>query len=89
MSKKTQQTMLKALGGTLAVCSAVAFAGSKKDNMIIPKKTMKNAVDKVADFVDTVTSMMYPRQPSRLRRLLLFFTPPGLTFSGASFIISA
>ncbi|MBO5494310.1 MAG: hypothetical protein J5964_01175 [Eubacterium sp.] len=58
MSKKTQSVMLKALGGTLAVCSAVALAGSKKSGMIIPKKTVKNAADKVVSFVDTVTSMM-------------------------------
>ncbi len=53
-----QSNMLKAIGGTLAVCSAAAFMGSKSTTGKSAKKAVKSAVDKMSDFVDTVTSMM-------------------------------
>lgn len=58
MNKKTKSTMLKAVGGTLAVASAAALASSKNTTAKSTKKAMKSAVDKMADFVDTVTAIM-------------------------------
>lgn len=58
MSKKTSANMMKAVGCTLAVCSAVAMMGASKTNTMSAKKAMKKTADKVMDFVDTVTSMM-------------------------------
>jgi len=58
MNKKTQSNMLKAIGVTLAVCSAAAFMGSKNTTAKTAKKAVKSAVDKMTDFVDTVTSVM-------------------------------
>lgn len=58
MSKKTQKNIMKAVGATFAVCSAVALIGSQKSSMSSTKKTMKKTADKVFDFMDTVTSVM-------------------------------
>ncbi|MBR2133304.1 MAG: hypothetical protein IJ851_01195 [Eubacterium sp.] len=58
MNKKTQSAMLKAAGATFAVCSAAAFMGSKSSAPKSAKKAVKTAVDKMADFAETVTSMM-------------------------------
>lgn len=58
MKSKSQQNLLKAMGATLAVCSAVAIMGSTKNNTSTAKKTMKKTADKVVNFVDTVSSFM-------------------------------
>lgn len=58
MNKKTSANVMRAMGATLAVCSAVAIMGASKSNSCTAKKTMKKTADKVADFVDTVTSFM-------------------------------
>ncbi len=58
MSKKTTANLMKAMGATLAVCSAVAIMGSTKTGSSQAKKTMKKTAGKVADFVDTVASFM-------------------------------
>ncbi|MCM1114852.1 MAG: hypothetical protein NC397_05075 [Clostridium sp.] len=57
MKKKTANTM-KAIGATLAVCSAVAMMGAAKSDSTSAKKTMKKTADKVVSFVDTVASFM-------------------------------
>lgn len=58
MNKKTSANVMRAMGATLAVCSAVAIMGASKSNSYTAKKTMKKTADKVVDFVDTVTSFM-------------------------------
>ena len=58
MNKKTSANVMRAMGATLAVCSAVAIMGASKSNSCTAKKTMKTTADKVVDFVDTVTSFM-------------------------------
>lgn len=58
MNKKTTANMMKAMGATLAVCSAVAIMGATKTGSNSAKKTMKKTVDKVANFVDSVASFM-------------------------------
>ena len=58
MTKKTTSNVMKAMGATLAVCSAVAIMGASKTNSSTAKKTMKKTVGKVADFVDSVASFM-------------------------------
>lgn len=58
MTKKSSSNVMKVMGATLAVCSAVAIMGSTKSNSCTAKKTMKKTVDKVADFVDSVASFM-------------------------------
>ncbi len=58
MSKKTTANTMRALGATLAVCSAVAMMGAAKTDTCSAKKTMKKATDKVINFVDTVSSIM-------------------------------
>ncbi|MDE5974027.1 MAG: hypothetical protein K2J41_00815 [Eubacterium sp.] len=57
MKKKTANTM-RALGATLAVCSAAAIIGASKTDNMSAKKTMKKTADKVVGFVDTVASLM-------------------------------
>ena len=57
MKKKTANTM-RALGATLAVCSAAAILGATKTDSMSAKKTMKKTADKVVGFVDTMASLM-------------------------------
>lgn len=58
MTKKGSSNMMKVMGATLAVCSAVAIVGASKSNSSQMKKTVKKTADKVMDFVDTVSAMM-------------------------------
>lgn len=60
MSMKTTKIMMKCIGGTLAICSAIAMAGSCATNSgsANTKKMMKKTVNKLSDIVDTVTSFM-------------------------------
>ena len=57
MKKKTANTM-RALGATLAVCSAAAIIGASKTDQMSAIKTMKKSGDWVVGFVDTVASLM-------------------------------
>lgn len=57
MKKKTANTM-RAIGATLAVCSAAAIIGASKTDHMSAKKTIKKTADKVVGFVDTVASLM-------------------------------
>ena len=57
MKKKTANTM-RAIGATLAVCSAAAIIGASKTDHMSAKKTKKKTADKVVGFVDTVASLM-------------------------------
>ncbi|MCM1285418.1 MAG: hypothetical protein NC213_01310 [Acetobacter sp.] len=56
--KKTSANIMKVMGATIAVCSAAALMTSTKSNSQTAKKAMQKTVDKVAGFVDTMTSMM-------------------------------
>ncbi|MGN0457557.1 MAG: hypothetical protein ACI4IL_01120 [Eubacterium sp.] len=59
MKQNTTRTIMKCMGATLAVCSAVAMAGSSKMmGSGTTKKTMKKTINKVADVVDTVAGML-------------------------------
>lgn len=58
MTKKTSSNVMKVMGATLAVCSAVAIMGAAKTDNCMAKKTLKKAADKVSGFVDTVASIM-------------------------------
>ncbi len=58
MNKKTTANIMKAMGATLAVCSAVAMIGGTKSTANQMKKSMKKTADKVVDFVDTMASIM-------------------------------
>lgn len=58
MKKKTAN-VIKSLGVVMAVGSVVAAAtASMGQNSGSAKKTMQKAVNKVSDFVDTVSAMM-------------------------------
>ena len=58
MKKKTAN-IIKGVGVAMAVGSAVAEASaSMGQNSKKKKKTMQKAVNKVSDFVDTVSSLM-------------------------------
>ena len=58
MKKKTAN-VIKSLGVVMAVGSVVAAASaSMGQNNVNTKKAMQKAVNRVSDFVDTVTSMM-------------------------------
>lgn len=59
MKKKTTQNMMRAVGATLAVCSAAAIIGSAKNTSNkSAKKTIMKTADKVVGFVDTMASFM-------------------------------
>ena len=59
MKKKTSANVMRIMGATLAVGSAVAMMGATKfDSNSAVKKTMKKTADKMVDFVDMVVSYM-------------------------------
>lgn len=58
MSCKTSKTVMKCVGATLAICSAMAvMGGCKATSSSSAKKSMKKTVNKLADIVDMVTDM--------------------------------
>lgn len=58
MSAKTTRALMKCVGATLAVCSAVAMVGGYQSNSHNAKKTMKKTANKFADIIDTVSDML-------------------------------
>ena len=58
MSAKTTRALMKCVGSTLAVCSAVAMVGGCQSNSHNAKKTMKKTANKFADIIDTVSDML-------------------------------
>ena len=60
MKMNTTKNIMKGVGATLAVCSAVTMmAGSRKmDSMNSTKKTIKKTASKITDVIDAVTSFM-------------------------------
>lgn len=60
MSNKKAMIIMKCVGGTLAICSALAMTGGMKacsmsGNM---KKMMKKTVNKMSDIVDAISSFI-------------------------------
>lgn len=58
MSAKTSKTLMKCVGATLAVCSAMAMVGGCQSSSSSAKKSMKKTVNKFADIIDTVSDML-------------------------------
>lgn len=58
MKVNTSKVIMKGVGVTLAVCSALAMASSTKPANPIAKKAVKKTVNKVADVVDAVSTFM-------------------------------
>ena len=58
MKTNTSKMIMKGVGATLAVCSALAMASSTKSNSVVARKAVKKTADKVADIVDSVASFM-------------------------------
>jgi len=58
MKINTTKNIMKGIGATLAVCSAVTMMASAKSGGTSAKKTMKKTVNKMADIVDAVSSFM-------------------------------
>ena len=50
--------IMKGVGATLAVCSALAMASSTKPSSMMAKKAVKKTANKVADVVDSISSFM-------------------------------
>jgi len=57
MKMNTTKNIMKGIGATLAVCSAVTMMAATKSNTGA-KKTMKKTATKIADVVDTFSSFM-------------------------------
>ena len=58
MKMNTTKNIMKGIGATLAVCSAVTMMASSKTGGATAKKAMKKTANKVADVVDTISSFM-------------------------------
>lgn len=60
MSNKKAMTIMKCVGGTLAICSALAMVGGTKTSGMSgsTKKMMKKTVNKMSDIVDTISAFM-------------------------------
>ena len=58
MKTNTSRNIMKGVGATLAVCSALAMMSSGKSSSMATKKVVKKTADKVADIVDTMASFM-------------------------------
>ncbi len=50
--------IMKGVGATLAVCSALAMASSTKPDSMFAKKAVKKTAKKMADVVDSISSFM-------------------------------
>ena len=58
MKTSTSKNIMKGVGATLAVCSALAMMSSSKGMNMGTKKAVKKTANKVADIVDTMSSFM-------------------------------
>lgn len=55
MSMKTAKIMMKCIGTTLAICSAMTMAGGCiGSKAMCTKKSMKKTINKLADIIDDV-----------------------------------
>lgn len=59
MNMKSAKIMMKCISGTLAICSAIAMAGScMGSSSCNTKKMVKKTANKITDIIDTVSSFM-------------------------------
>lgn len=58
MKISTTKMMMKAVGTTLAVCSAITMLEGTKMNSNNAKKVVKKTANRVADIVDTISAIM-------------------------------
>ena len=60
MSNKKAMIIMKCVGGTLAICSALAMTGGMKACSMSgnTKKMMKKTVNKMSDLVDAISSFI-------------------------------
>ena len=58
MKTNTSKMIMKGVGATLAVCSALAMASSTKPASMFAKKAVKKTAKKMADVVDSISSFM-------------------------------
>lgn len=60
MSNKKAMIIMKCVGGTLAICSALAMTGGMKACSMSgnTKKMMKKTVNKISDIVDAISSFI-------------------------------
>ena len=60
MSNKKAMIVMKCVGGTLAICSALAMAGGMKTSTMSgsTKKMMKKTVNKMSDIGDAISSFI-------------------------------
>ena len=58
MKTSTSKMIMKGVGATLAVCSALAMASSSKAASFGAKKAVKKTADEIADVVDSISGLM-------------------------------
>ncbi len=58
MKTATSKMIMKGVGATLAVCSALAMASGTKSAPSSTKKAVKKTANKVAGMVDAISSFM-------------------------------
>ena len=58
MKTNTSKMIMKGVGATLAVCSALAMASSSRAASLGTKKAVKKTANKIADVVDSISSFM-------------------------------
>lgn len=58
MKVTTSKMIMKGVGATLAVCSALAMVSATRPASSSTKKTVKKTADKVAGMVDAISSFM-------------------------------
>ena len=58
MRTSTSKNIMKGVGATLAVCSALAMMSSSKGAGMGTKKVVKKTADKVADVVSAMSTFM-------------------------------
>jgi len=58
MKNSTSKMIMKGVGATLAVCSALAMASGTKSASGATKKAVKKTADKVAGMVDAISTFM-------------------------------
>jgi hypothetical protein len=58
MKVNTSKNIMKGVGATLAVCSALAMVSSAKPASMATKKAVKKTASKLSDIVDSISAFM-------------------------------
>lgn len=58
MKTNTSKNIMRGVGATLAVCSALAMVSSTKGAGMNTKKAVKKTADKVADVISAMSTFM-------------------------------